>query len=185
MINEVEIKNMIRGLAEYYGNISEQRISAYAADLREFDLELVKASLRALKDTTHTFPSISAIKSLIRANMSSESVSTIDHELEKQIGDENARLDAILKKINFNHNERRRWVAYWVKEVLGLNALNQAENIFDVGVMAFEKPAMFDLAEGNFKADKAIEIGRKKQEKIKKKQQRPITGGIKFKRPKK
>jgi hypothetical protein len=79
---------------------------------------------------------------------------------------EDARLEDILKKLNWSLEERVKWIKYYCREVFGPNVVENV-NQYGLGIMIFEKPAFFDLAEagtGKNAIANAIEIGKRKLE---------------------
>lgn len=157
--DEDEIRNSVRVMAGYFGRIDEKRMSAYARDLRNFPLEAIKKSCREIVDTQTKFPSLAELKALIRSNM--KKVDIDQAEFEAEFAKEQKRLDEINKKLNFTDEQKVKWIKAYCLKVFGPEFFGNLEKT-DLTLMAFEKPAIFSLAESNMNAEKAIEIGKRK-----------------------
>lgn len=157
---KIDIKNMLSKLAGYYTKVSDDRLENYAKDLHDFKLDDIKRACRSIADTEERFPSLSQIKSIIRSYKQPRNESLHDPEIMAKIEKENKRLDEIKKSPLLQDPKIiKAWVKYWCVGMWGKDFLDNKQ----VGYMAFEKPALFDLVEASFDKEKAIQIGKRKE----------------------
>jgi len=156
-------------MAEVFGVKSEERISAYAKRLVDFSPKFVGQVCKAVINTEERFPSVATLIMQLHAI-----AGTKDNDREKgnntfwqKFNAEERRLDEINAQFDkiIGKEKRNDYIKAWFKGVYGEEVFSALGNM-GMSVGAFEKPAMFDLAESSMDPKRAVELGVRKQSKL-------------------
>lgn len=161
---EAEITNIIRTMADFFGMKNETRITNYAQKLAGKDVNLIKNAVDRAIEQLHHFPSLAALNELIRPMEKNNDTKYQDFEY--QLEAESIKLNKIIDTFNkqFGKEHLERYVKSWY-----INVYHQSQEElkkYNLSVMLFLKPALFDLHDANFNPKLAIKIGQKKLEQL-------------------
>lgn len=134
--------------------------------IEEFTHDEIKRGLHDIRPGER-FPSLEAIKGAIYPHKQKRDSSIGQDWIRLKIESEKSKANAVLQSLKengFTPADVAKYVKAYIKALHGESALVLISHYDNESVM---RPALLDLAQANYKSDKAIEIGRQKLLKIK------------------